>query len=87
MCEYCDIATAEGVDIAEELIYQNQFSTGVLGCIEITEGIERDADNDYILATTLFANGLEVNCDSKFANAKIKYCPICGRKLGENENV
>lgn len=74
MCKYCDM---KALDLAEKpIMNDHDVELGIIKGIRISSVIQ---DNN-ILSTTLMNEYSDVLSEY---NVTIKYCPMCGRKLGE----
>lgn len=74
MCKYCEMVDSE---LAEKDIMKNQYvDLGIVNSIKVSTIIQ-----DQNVLCTYFTN----ECSDVLAeyNTKIKYCPMCGRKLGD----
>lgn len=74
MCEYCNGLKDCPSDKA---IFEDDIDLGAIGKEDVS-GVIWQYKEKYILNIGLLRRDIEVD---------IKYCPMCGRKLGENENV
>lgn len=74
MCKFCEMKDS---DLAEEEIMSDQYvNLGIIDSITINTIIQ-----DKNILSTYFMN--EVSDVLVEYNTKIKFCPMCGRKLEE----
>lgn len=76
MCKYCKMNDS---GLAEDIVKDREINLGILNKVTINACIQ----DKNVLSIYLMNDYNDVLAEY---NTKIRYCPICGRKLGEAEN-
>lgn len=75
MCKYCHIDNSGLPD--EEIMKNQKIDLGIVDCIYLNSCIQ----DENVLSTYLMDSYSNLLAEY---NVKIKYCPMCGRKLVED---
>ena len=77
MCEFCKNLSYENEEYKELASITNNM--GVLGKMTTSIGVWANEDGTFTMQTMLGG----IMSDAEEAEAKISFCPMCGRKLNE----
>ena len=79
MCEYCEQTHDGGVFLTQDTI-----SLGPLGEIEVSIEVWTYGCEEPFIALSAFFQTIDNSGDSLvWEKVPIRYCPLCGRRLGE----
>lgn len=76
-CEFCTTNTDE-----REMIIEFDLNLGLIGTAKVYTFIDGEKES-YINTTATIETSSDTSEDLGWVKRKIKYCPVCGRKLGE----
>lgn len=80
MCKFCD-TKGEG-NLCDEKVFKLDIDCGVLGCGEVVGQIYKTIGKTELLNIAIITGDKSIDTE-----IKIKYCPMCGRKLKGAEDV